>query len=172
MKLEPALESDVPAIVDRVNIAFRGKGDHQSWNVEHSIEGRRIDELSIRDDVEEELVFLFIHREAEGGLPIATVRLEPVGGGLWHLGMLSVSPQWQAQQAGRRIMETSEAFIRDRGGRRVRMSVVNARDSLIAWSQRRGYRITGETMPLPCEDQRFGRPLRDDLDFVMLENTL
>ena len=49
------------------------------------------------------------------------------------------------------------------------MTVVNVRDTLIAWYQRRGYALTGETKPFPYDDKRFGTPLRDDLYFVMLE---
>ena len=48
------------------------------------------------------------------------------------------------------------------------MTVVNVRVSLIAWYQRRGYALTGETEPFPYGDDRFGRPLRDDLHFVVL----
>ena len=32
--------------------------------------------------------------------------------------------------------------------------------------------IVGEAMPFPDEDSRFGRPLRDDLAFVMIEKRL
>lgn len=170
--LEPAVPSDIPVIVDLVNAAFRGKGEHQSWNIEHFIDGPRIDAAAVRDDVEEEIVDLLIHRDPDDGRLTGTVRLEPAGGGTWHLGMLSVAPDLQDRRLGRRIMDAAEALVRARGGRRVRLSVVNARDALIGWYERRGYRRTGETMPFPYEDQRFGRPLRDDLEFVILEKTL
>jgi ribosomal protein S18 acetylase RimI-like enzyme len=172
LMLEPAREADVPIIVDLVNQAFRGRGDDQSWNVEDFIEGPRIDEAAVRDDIEEDLVHLLVHRDAADGRLVATVRLEPSGGGTWHLGMLSVAPDQQARQLGRRVMEVAEAFVRGQGGRRVRLSVVDCRETLIAWYIRRGYRLTGETMPFPYDDQRFGRPLRNDLAFVMLEKTL
>ncbi len=32
--------------------------------------------------------------------------------------------------------------------------------------------MTGETIPFPYGDNRFGTPLRDDLAFVVLEKTL
>ncbi len=172
MKIEPAVESDIDAIVDLVNLAFRGKGEYQSWNIEHFITGPRIDAEAIRDDIEEDYVDLLVHRDPETEEILATVRLEPSGGGLWHLGMLSITPRLQTQKLGRRMVEVAEDFIRQRGGRVIRLSVVNARDTLIAWYERRGYRQTGETMPFPDENARFGRPLRDDLCFVMLEKVL
>jgi hypothetical protein len=52
------------------------------------------------------------------------------------------------------------------------MTVIQVRDTLIAWYERRGYSLTGETKPFPYGDDRFGRPLRNDLHFVVLEKTL
>jgi hypothetical protein len=49
------------------------------------------------------------------------------------------------------------------------MTEVNVRDTLIAWYQRRGYSLTGETKPFPNEDGRFGTPLRDDSHFVVMQ---
>jgi hypothetical protein len=52
------------------------------------------------------------------------------------------------------------------------MHVINVRDTLIAWYERRGYHLTGETHPFPYGDNRFGTPLRADLTFVVLEKQL
>ena len=52
------------------------------------------------------------------------------------------------------------------------MGVLNVRDALIAWYERRGYQRTGKTEPFPYGDNRFGTPLRDDLEFVILEKQL
>jgi hypothetical protein len=52
------------------------------------------------------------------------------------------------------------------------MTVVNLRDTLIAWYERRGYAPTGETEPFPYGDARFGAPRRDDLAFVVLRKRL
>lgn len=170
--LEPAVESDIPAIVALVNQAFRGREGPRSWNSEDFIDGPRIDADAVRDDIDEEIVRLFVHRDPDDGRLVATVRLEPAGGGAWHLGMLSVAPDLQDRQLGRGLLDAAEAMIRAEGGRRVRISVVNRRETLIAWYERRGYRRTGEAMPFPYDDRRFGRPLRDDLEFVMLEKPL
>ena len=42
----------------------------------------------------------------------------------------------------------------------------------MAWYQRRGYELTGETQRFPYDDPRFGTPTRDDLYFEMLEKAL
>ena len=52
------------------------------------------------------------------------------------------------------------------------MTVINVRDTLIAWYVRRGYALTGETEPFPYGDNRFGIPRRDDLHSVVLRKRL
>jgi hypothetical protein len=51
------------------------------------------------------------------------------------------------------------------------MTVVQVRESLIEWYERRGYRRTGDIEPFPY-DASVGTPLRDDLHFVVLEKDL
>ena len=70
------------------------------------------------------------------------------------------------------MLAAAEDWARQRGGKRMRMSVINLRGALIAWYLRRGYAKTGETEPFPYGDDRFGAPLRDDLCFVVLEKDL
>jgi hypothetical protein len=52
------------------------------------------------------------------------------------------------------------------------MTVIAQRAELIAWYERRGYRLTGERRPFPKTDPRFGLPKRDDLEFVVLAKPL
>jgi hypothetical protein len=54
----------------------------------------------------------------------------------------------------------------------MRMTVLHVRTALIAWYERRGYALSGDTAPFPYGDERFGRPLRDDLHFVVLEKDM
>ena len=52
------------------------------------------------------------------------------------------------------------------------MQVIRQREALIAWYERRGYARMGETAPFPYDNARFGLPLRDDLEFIILEKPL
>jgi Acetyltransferase (GNAT) family len=85
---------------------------------------------------------------------------------------LATDPTLQNSGLGKILLSAAEQWAGDRGGRRIRMNVVNVRDALIAWYLRRGYRKTGETEPFPYGDDRFGAPLRDDLRFLVLEKDL
>ena len=115
---------------------------------------------------------LLVYRETPEGSLLGTVWLEPKDSHTWHLGLLTVRPDTQARGLGRIILATAEDFVRAHGGSRIRMTVLYVRATLIAWYQRRGYTLTGETEPWHYDDERFGRALRDDLYFVVMEKVL
>jgi phosphate-selective porin len=52
------------------------------------------------------------------------------------------------------------------------MTVIRQRTELIAYYERRGYTLTGETRPFPLDDERFGLPVTRDLSFVVLAKRL
>ena len=56
--------------------------------------------------------------------------------------------------------------------RAMRMTVIDLRDELIAFYERRGYARTGIKKPFPYGDARYGIPKRDDLRFEVLEKPL
>jgi ribosomal protein S18 acetylase RimI-like enzyme len=174
MLLHPAVEADYPAIVDLANLAFRGSGANASWNTEAVfIEGQRLDDSLLREELAAKPgAQLLTYRDELDGSVLGTVLLEERKEGVWHLGLLTVRPDLQKMQLGRGLLAAAEDFAKEGGGRRIRMSVVNVRDTLIAWYRRRGYTVTGETQPFPYGDERYGRPLRDDLHFVVLEKDI
>jgi GNAT superfamily N-acetyltransferase len=174
MLLHPAVEADYVAIVDLANLAYRGSGSTASWNIETGIiEGQRLNESLLREDLaaKPEAQLLTFRGDPDGPL-LGTVWLDKGKDGVWNLGLLTIRPDLQNKQFGRALLVAAEDFARERGGRRIRMTVVNVRDNLLAWYQRRGYRVTGETQPFPYGDERYGRPLRDDLHFVVLEKDI
>ncbi len=174
MFLHPAVEADYAGIVDLANLAYRGSGSTASWNIETGIiEGQRLNESLLREDLaaKPEAQLLTYRDDADGAL-LGTVWLEERKAGVWNLGLLTIRPDMQNRQLGRALLAAAEDFAKERGGRRIRMTVVNVRDSLIAWYERRGYRLNGETQPFPYGDERYGRPLRDDLRFVVLEKDI
>jgi GNAT superfamily N-acetyltransferase len=171
--LAPAVDADLPEVMRLANLAFRAVGAGASWNTEADfIEGQRLDLAVLRADLENSPEARLLLWRGDAGELIGTVWLEPAGGGVWYLGLLTVHPDLQAQGAGRKLLAAAEDAARELGADRIRMTVVNIRGSLIAWYQRRGYRLTGETKPFPYGDERFGTPLRDDLEFVLMEKLL
>jgi hypothetical protein len=70
------------------------------------------------------------------------------------------------------LLASAEAYAAGQGARRIRMTVVSVRDTLIAWYRRRGYEPTGEREPFPYDEPRFGTPRIAGLEFVVLEKSL
>ena len=175
MILEHAKEADYPAIINLVNAAYRGTGAVESWNIETGIiEGTRLTDSLLRQDLATKPhAHFLIHRDPASGVIIGTVWLEPVNDdGAWYLGLFTIDPALQKQHLGRGLLSAAEDFATAHGAKSIRMGVLSVRSALIAWYQRRGYQLTGETEPYPYGDNRFGTPLRDDLEFLILTKQL
>src|SRR5208282_3077767 len=172
--LTRASDSDVAAIALLMNVAFRGTGPVASWNTEAEyIDGDRTSETLLREELAEKPeALLLISRQDPTGSLQGCVWLEPKPHKTWYLGSLAVDPRLQNSGFGRKLLAAAEKWASDHGANTIRITVVNVRETLIAWYERRGYRRTGETLSFPYEDQRFGTPRRDDLAFVVLEKPL
>jgi len=175
MVLRKAVEADYAEIIDLANLAYRGREDAAaSWNIEKGIvAGSRLndsllcDELAAKPDGA-----LLVYREEPDGPLLGTAWLNPESGGVWSMGLLTIRPELQNQQLGRRLLAAAEQYAHDRGAKRMRIGVLHVRKTLIAWYERRGYRATGETEPFPTEDPRFGTPLQKNLRFLIMEKPL
>jgi len=171
MQLTPAADADIDAAAALINEAYRGG---EGWTNETDyLLGERTSAATLRADLKanpEALVLIL--RETADGPMLGCLWLEPKDSQAWGLGLLTVRPDQQDRQVGRTLLAHAESFVRNRGASRLRITVVNVRDTLIAWYERRGFRQTGDIEPFPYEDQRFGEPLRRDLAFVVLEKVL
>jgi GNAT superfamily N-acetyltransferase len=170
-----AEEKDFAEIVELANWAYRGReDDERSWNLEAGIlEGQRMNRSLLEEEMaERQGGALLVFREAERGVLLGTAWVYPVDGDVWHLSLLTVRPDRQDGGFGRVFLEKAEDHARGCGARVLRMSVLWVRDALMGWYERRGYRRIGEREAFPYGDDRFGKPLRDDLWFEVLEKAL
>jgi len=173
LQLIVATDADVPAVVELINRAFRGHGGDASWNTEADyIEGTRTtkemlsEEIATRPDAR-----LLLWRKPDNTL-LGCVWLQPEENGVWYLGSLTIEPQQQKAGLGHRLLAAAEDWARARGAHEIKMTVVHIRTALLEWYARRGYMLTGEMKPFPYGDERYGRPTRDDLYFVVLSKRL
>jgi GNAT superfamily N-acetyltransferase len=168
----PATEADIDALVALVNSAYRGEESRQGWTTEASfLGGQRIDREAMGDLIGTPDQTVLLLRDFIGIKACAHLkRLTP---DLVYLGMLSVRPTAQGERTGRVLMLKCEEYARVHfGAQRIEMTVIDIRHELIAWYERRGYRQTAETRPFPYCNERFGVPLRDDLQFLVMAKTL
>ena len=164
--------ADIPALHRLIESAYRGESSRAGWTTEADLlDGQRTDPddlAGILADPSQALLTAWRDGELLGCVLIADR-----GEGTGYFGMLSVSPTLQGGGLGRRLVEAAHAALAARfGARRVRISVFPQRETLIAWYRRLGYEPTGETLPFPYDDPRFGLPLRDDLHFIVMERPL
>jgi GNAT superfamily N-acetyltransferase len=172
MHLEPAQISDLPALHDLIEGAYRGDSAKLGWTHEANLlGGQRTDLPALKAMLADPAQTILILRD--GDEIDACVALADHGNGLAYLGMFTVAPARQATGIGRLLLAASEEHAASAfGANRIEMTVIAQRLELIAWYERRGYRLTGERRPFPANDPRFGLPRREDLEFVVLEKRL
>ncbi|MFF6794078.1 GNAT family N-acetyltransferase [Streptomyces filamentosus] len=166
-----AVLDDVPVVVPLVESAYRGDASRAGWTTEaHLLEGQRTDPEGVAAVITAPgSVLLLVERD---GVTVACCQLEHRGEAA-YFGMFAVRPELQGAGLGKRIIAEAERRVRELWDvREMHMTVISAREDLIAWYERRGYRRTGETQPFPYGDERFGVPLRDDLRFEVLVKPL
>ena len=168
MTLTPATPADYPHIVALMNAAFRGS---EGWTVESYITGSRTTQPLLAEEIAAGALYLLTKDPATQALQ-GCVSLKPLSPTRWYLGALTVLPALQNSGLGRRLLDAAEAYARTHNAHTLEITVLNVRDTLIAWYERRGYRPTGHTRPFPYGDTRFGTPTRPDLHFIVLEKPL
>ena len=172
-----AVAADVPAVVALVESAYRGDASRVGWTTEADLlDGQRIDPAGVATviDAPDSRVLLAEQVAGSGRATalLACCHIEKQGDDC-YFGMFSVRPELQGSGVGKMVLAEAERLASvEWGCTRVRMTVIDVRDELIAWYQRRGYRRTGEYRPFPYGDSRYGIPKRDDLRFEWLVKPL
>ena len=167
LSVTPATEQDVPAINRLVNSAYRGESSKKGWTTEADLLGGiRINEEGLRAMLQNPDVMILKYEEDDQLL--GCVSLEQKGQNL-YLGMLTVAPEAQANGIGKTLLFAAEKIAVEQRYRAITMTVITVRHELIAWYERRGYRLTGEKQPFP-NDPCFGLP-KQPLEFVVMEKS-
>ncbi len=166
----PATDADVDAVVALVESAYRGDASRAGWTTEADlIAGQRTDAAMVRELLASPgTVLLLAHDDGE---LVACCQVEDRGDET-YVGMLSVRPGRQGGGIGASLLSAVEGLARDRGSAALRLTVIAQRAELIEWYERRGFARTDAREPFPYGDERFGRPLRDDLEFLVMRKEL
>ncbi len=160
-----ARQADAPALVDLIERAYRSPETEGSWASEaHLLKGPRTSlhevlGLIAREDSR------FLIAEQAGKLAGCCLLQglsqpgQPVNAS--YFGMFALDPRAQGGGLGKQIIAEAERRIRDLwGANEMVMTVINVRAELIAWYERRGYRLTGTTLPFPFSEAT-GETTRD-----------
>lgn len=163
--------SDIPTLIELVTSAYRGEVSKQGWTTEADLlDGQRIDADGLARDLAREHSRILLAERDGAVVACAHVAVEDGAG---YFGMFSVKPDQQGSGLGKQVIAEAERIAREEWQLpAMRMTVIDVRDELIAFYERRGYRRTGIKKPFPYGDARYGIPKRDDLRFEVLEKTL
>lgn len=187
LRFRAASLDDRDAIIALVTSAYRGEASRVGWTTEADLlDGPRVAPEVLEHDLtrpRSTVVVAQYDEPTESTLPTSGTAFTPCrmlacahvcdDGGTGYFGMFAVEPGRQGSGLGDAVLRECERIARDDWRLPVmRMTVIDLRDELIRWYERRGYRRTGIKKPFPYGDARFGHPKRDDLRFEVLEKAL
>jgi GNAT superfamily N-acetyltransferase len=159
--------ADTAEIVALVESAYRGDASRSGWTTEADLlEGQRTDAGQVASAMARPDAVVLLAEMA--GEMVACCHLERRRAETAYFGMFAVRPGRQGGGIGRKVVEEAFRIAAGWGCTEMQMTVIRQRHELIAWYQRLGFEPTGETVPFPYGDERFGLPQRDDLEFVVL----
>jgi ribosomal protein S18 acetylase RimI-like enzyme len=171
-----ATAADAAVVADLVESGYRGERSRAGWTTEADLlDGQRTSIEGVLEVLGQPGSHILLGERggADGRLElIASAQLERQPAHA-YFGMFSVRPGLQNGGYGRQVLDEAERIARQVWGLvEMRMSVIEQRAELIAWYERRGYARTGEFLPFPYGDERFGLPKRPDLRFAVLAKPL
>ena len=168
-----ATPADAEAIADLVNAAYRGSGSRHGWTHEAELlSGARISSSDVAAMIDDTRTTVLVWRPEPSSAPGGCVAIDMEDGDHCTISMLAVAPERQTANVGRALLTDAGRVAARLGARGARITVVEQRDALLAWYERRGYRRTGQIEAFPYGDNSVGTPLRDDLQFAVLTKSL
>ena len=164
--------ADVSKVVDLVQSAYRGDRSRAGWTTEADlVEGQRIDEPMLSELLARPRTIVLLAED--NGLVACCELAMPDDSTTAYFGMLAVRPGLQSAGLGRRVLDEAErTVVAEWNATALQLVTLHVRSEVIAWYERRGFELTGETRPFPYGDERYGRPTRDDLLLVSMKKSL
>ena len=185
--LRQAKADDINALEPLLNRCYR---QTEGWTNEADLVGGiRITQAELASVIDNPKHYLFIYPKTTTGerggddtgelLGCIAVEMKTDGdvNNKAYIGMFAVHPELQGQGVGNVILEAAETFATrhlaadNQQPCRLTMSILSHRPELLAYYQRRGYQLNGNSMPFP-EDGDNGEPKRQDLQLLELEKKI
>jgi predicted N-acetyltransferase YhbS len=149
ISIRAARAADLDALHAVIERAYRGDSARGGWTHEADLlDGPRTSLgalTAILADPAQRLLGAW-----DGPVAIGCVAIADRGDGLAYLGQLCVEPSLQAGGIGRLLIDAAERTAATTfGARRIEMTVIDSRDTLVGYYVRRGYAVTGERRDFP-----------------------
>jgi ribosomal protein S18 acetylase RimI-like enzyme len=161
--------ADVSSLNKLINSAYRGEFSKKGWTTEANLlEGSRTNELELLEIIQDPKNTIL--KFTDNGHINACVLLVEKEQKL-YLGMLTVSPELQNSGIGKKLLYEAETHAKTLGLTTIVMTVISARDELIAWYKRHGYVDTGAREAFPISDIHVSIS-EQPLEFMVLEKKI
>lgn len=148
---------DLADLVVFVNRAYRGESAKQGWTHEADlIDGTRVDESLLAETIETPGVAIVM--ALENATLVGCYQFENQAEGCAYVGMVTVEPAKQNSGLGKLLLADAEAHAQEQGCQKLKLSVIEDRKELIAYYERRGFKLTGTKLPFHEGDSRHGFP--------------
>lgn len=153
-----ARKADAPALVALIERAYRGPEAAGKWTSEADLlKGPRtsreeIVELVARED--SRFILAEDGRKLMGCCLVQGMSPDPaLAINAAYFGMFAIEPGTHGAGLGKVVIAEAERRVKELwGANQMVMTVINLREPLIEWYQRRGYRLTGATLPFPFSE--------------------
>jgi ribosomal protein S18 acetylase RimI-like enzyme len=165
-----AVAADTGELMTLINSAYRGEESKLGWTTEAELlDGWRTTEAELKTLIDSEISqILLCHDKGELA---GSVHLQLVSDAAF-LGMLAVRPRLQATGVGKALIAAAErAVVRDWYATKMLMDVISIRHELIAFYERRGYRLTGASKSFPVNPELW-TPKVADMKLARMEKSL
>ena len=170
MTIRTADLNDIPELLLLINSAYRGEVSKKGWTTEADLVSGdlRTDEGNLNELMQlPDAGFLVYQSEIKSiaGCVFFQQR-EP---GKMYFGMLSVSPDYQAEGIGKKLMKALDEYSIEKNCKVISMRVISIRKELIDWYKRLDYYETGEKQAFPTGP--FGTAMIP-LEFVVMQKDI
>lgn len=170
LHLRPATAADCDNLAALVNAAYRQPLSARAWTTEADfVTGQRTDAHQLLRLIQTPGIQFLLCVEASR--VVGSMQMTRVGDRL-QLGMLAVDPQYQNRGLGRLLLLEAEPAARAQQCTTLELLVLQGRNALMAWYERRGWRRSSETRPFPYGQPELGEPRRSDLTLCVLTRTV
>ncbi len=163
LKFRPATTADIPWIEGLVNRAYRGDSARRGWTHEADLlDGTRVDASLLAEQMATPSVTLVVG--LVGDSISGCYHFEQVDASTCYVGMITVDPDLQAMGFGKELLADTVARAKAAGAKELKLAVLDGRNELISYYERRGFKLTGKVEPFQTGhggDTRYGIPKRE-----------
>lgn len=161
MSVSKASISDLSELLSLVNTTYRGESSKKGWTDESAFVGGdiRVDKQALLGDLTDPNFYILKYTDANDQI-IGCVNLHKKHDKL-HLGMFAVRPELQSAGVGKMLLQAADEYAKTLNCKVINLTVIQGRDELIAYYQRRNYVLTGNSFSFPVEYHKFGVPLQE-----------